>query len=145
MNYLAEKTARSLSDLLPSLIKGAEVEFFAKAEITSSQFIVLMVLYHLKQCTMGQLAKIIHVEMPTATGLINRLIRLGYVKRETGTKDRRKIYIYVTGRGLKLISGFKVIARRRWKKILLCLNKQELESFSRIIKKLSLHIKTMNI
>lgn len=145
MNNLAKKAARELSDLLPSLIKGAEVEFFAKVEITSSQFIVLMALYHLKQCTMGQLAKIIRVEMPTATGLADRLIRLGYIKRETGIKDRRQIYISVTGKGLKLISGFKAIARRRWKKVLLCLTKLELESFSKIINKLSLYIKKMNI
>lgn len=145
MNYLVEKAARGLSDLLPSVIKGAEVEFFAKAKITNSQFIVLMALYHLKRCTMGQLAKTIHVEMPTATGLVDRLIRLGYIKRESGIKDRRKIYIYVTTKGLKLISGFKAIAKRRWRKILQHLNKRELKSFSKIINKLSLYLKEMNI
>lgn len=145
MNNLAKKAARELSDLLPSLIKGAEVEFFAKARITNSQFIVLMALYHLRRCTMGQLAKSIHVEMPTATGLIDRLIRLGYVKREPGIKDRRQIYIYVTSKGFKLISGFKTIARRRWRKILCHLNERELNSFSNIINKLSLYLKEMNI
>lgn len=39
-----------------------------------------------------------------ATGLVDRLERLGYAERQVDERDRRKVMVHITSKGLKLVS-----------------------------------------
>lgn len=138
MDRHIKKTTAAIADFLPGLISGAQLEFFSKSNITNSQFIALMAVFHADRCTMGFLAKRLHVSTPTVTGLIDRLIKLGLVERIPSEKDRRKIYIEVTKKGNALIKDFKGVVRRRWGRLLAGLSPMEVETFRRIFEKLRL-------
>jgi DNA-binding MarR family transcriptional regulator len=48
---------------------------------------------------MRELANIIHRRQPTVTTLVNKLIQIGYVRKETDSKDERVSIISLTRKG----------------------------------------------
>jgi DNA-binding MarR family transcriptional regulator len=54
---------------------------------------------------MSQVADYVNVPMSTATGIIDRLVRNGYMERERSDTDRRVVVIKLTEKGKSLIEG----------------------------------------
>ena len=48
---------------------------------------------------MGEIAEHLHIELPSATSLLNKLVGLQLVKRQQDTKDRRLVRITLTKAG----------------------------------------------
>lgn len=55
--------------------------------------------------TVGELAEWLQIKHHSAVGLVNRLVTQGLVMRNTGTEDRRQVYISLTEHGLELLSA----------------------------------------
>lgn len=127
-----DETASTIASVVPGLISGAELEFFSGAKVTNCQLIAIMAIFQAGRCTMGQLAKKLHVSTPTVTGLVDRLTRLRLAKRVHSRKDRRKVYIDLSEKGRALIAGFKGMVRRRWSRLLTALNPADVKNFRRI-------------
>ena len=89
-----------------------------------------------RRCTMGSLARNMHVRMPTATGVIDRLVRAGYVRRIPHPTDRRQVIVAVTAKGQHFIRDFQALIRRRWEEVLRSLSSRELATFHHVITKL---------
>lgn len=66
---------------------------------------ILAVLYVEGKSTMHDIAKKIHRTKPTITVLVDKLEKLGFVKREKSLEDNRITYIALTDKGLE----FKVL------------------------------------
>jgi len=122
-------------------MSGMQIEFFAKHNITSSQFVTLMAMFHRGRCSMGQLSSGLSVSMPTVTGLINRLIKLEMVERGTCPEDRRKVFVELTPKGSGLIKEFKAVVRKRWGGLLTALTSGEVRAYGDIFEKLSIQMK----
>jgi DNA-binding MarR family transcriptional regulator len=45
--------------------------------------------------------------MPAATGLVQRLEKLGFVKRFADKEDRRKVMVQATPKGIRLVEGIR--------------------------------------
>ncbi|MCM8766241.1 MAG: MarR family transcriptional regulator [Candidatus Omnitrophica bacterium] len=82
-----------------------------KGKISLPQFIVLDFLYKEKRAIMSKIAEILSVSAPAATGIVNKLVRDGYLIREYDSKNRRIILIRLTNKGRDLIK--KIIEQRR--------------------------------
>jgi len=136
-----KKTIDAVAEFLPALMSGVQLEFFAKNNITNSQFITLMAIHHSGRCTMSRLAQGLHVAMPTVTGLIDRLIKSDLVTRVAGQEDRRQVYVELSAKGQKLIKDFKGVVRHRWGGLLSALEPDEVRAYGGILEKLSGHIK----
>jgi DNA-binding MarR family transcriptional regulator len=72
-------------------------------QLTIGQGYTLQVLYDSRGRTMGELAKLSNVTMPTMTENISKLFALGYVQRHHDASDRRKVLVTLTTRGKKII------------------------------------------
>jgi DNA-binding MarR family transcriptional regulator len=136
MNKHAGITAKSISNILPGLMSGVELKFFTKNNITTSQFLTLMTIFHSKKCTAGCLAESLYVTMPTVTGLVDRLTKLKLVRRIPCEEDRRKVFIELTDKGKDIINGFKEIIQRRWTNFLEPLSPSECETFLKLFEKI---------
>ena len=88
------------------------------------------------ECTMGTLARNLHVRMPTATGIVSRLVRAGYVRRHPKPEDRRQIVVTLTPKGYAFIQAFQAVVRHRWEEVLRSLKPTELATFHRVVTKL---------
>ena len=60
---------------------------------------ILVCLYQKDKMTMKDIADKIHKTRPTVTVLVDKLEKLGYIKREVSEKDNRYTYIYLTKKG----------------------------------------------
>jgi DNA-binding MarR family transcriptional regulator len=56
---------------------------------------------------MTRVAELMGHSTPAATGLVQRLEKLGYVKRNHELEDRRKVTVTVTAKGTRLVEGVR--------------------------------------
>jgi len=90
-----------------------------------------------KNPSMKEVADYFCVAPPSATSLVNPLIKSQMLKRIGDKSDRRAIRLIITLKGMKkLKDGFGKI-QNRMRKILIKLNKKEQENLIKILKKLS--------
>src|SRR3990167_600409 len=131
----------AISQLMPNIIRGIQLDFFVKKGVTQTQFLVLTAVRAYGRCTMGVLARNLHIRMPTATGIIDRLVQRGYVRRLAMADDRRQVAVELTPAGTQFIQQFQAIARRRWEEVMSTLRVGELRAFHRIITKLQTQVR----
>src|SRR6266567_1787762 len=87
---------QAMARLIPNIIRGAQLETVARSGVTHTQFIVLMALKAHRQCVMSALARSLHASLPTATGIVNRLVQAGLVRRRPVPEDRRQVMVELT-------------------------------------------------
>ena len=71
---------------------------------------ILVCLYKNDKMTMKDIADKIHRTRPTVTVLVDKLEKLGYLKREVFEKDNRYTYICLTQKGLDFKPIFEQIS-----------------------------------
>ena len=131
-----DKITHEISVMIPKLMKGARPEFLSKAHITSAQMIMLVAIHDYGRCKLGTLAKTRGISPPTATGLIDRLVRAGYVKRSPDPEDKRAVSVSLTKKGEKIVQDFLNTVQKRWKNILVHLSTEEQRQYLNILRKI---------
>ena len=102
-DMLNNETMLKLIRVSEALVKAGD-RFFSKYGVTSAQYDVLVILkYSYKRVTQGDLGGRRVVSRSNITGIIDRLEKLGFVKREGSADDHRVKYIAITRRGIDLI------------------------------------------
>ena len=135
------EVSRAVAELMPNIIRGTQLDFFIKRGVTQTQFLVLASIRAYERCTMSTLAHNLHVRMPTATGIVDRLVRAGYVRRLPDPQDRRQVIVTLTAKGEAFIRDFQAVVRTRWEEVLKTLAPQELEAFYGVVTKLSAQLR----
>ena len=78
-----------------------------RGKVSFPQYFLLGFLAHGDRLTMSEIASRMGHTTAAATGLVDRLEKLGYVTRAHGTDDRRKILVHITRRGLNLVGQIR--------------------------------------
>jgi DNA-binding MarR family transcriptional regulator len=86
-----------------SLIDPIRVRTWKELELTVTQLLVLFLLRETPGMPAGALAEDLRVTPPTVTGLVDRLVRMGVVRREEDPKDRRLVRNVLTERGQEIL------------------------------------------
>lgn len=109
-----EEFADRLSEIMPVIMK----EFVRRhsrdvyrLQVTPPQFLVMDFIYKREEARMKDLAQFMSVAMATMTGIVERLVRHGYVKRVPDKQDRRIIKVRMTSQGEILMK--RILKRRR--------------------------------
>ena len=131
-----QEASRAMAELMPNIIRGVQLDFFIKRGVTQSQFLVLAAIRAYGRCTMGTLARSLHVSMPTVTGIVERLVRANHVRRRSKPEDRRQVIVELTPRGQTFFQQFEAVAKHRWEEVLRSLEPQELRAFYDVVTKL---------
>ena len=79
-------------------------------ELAPSHGDILVCLYKNGKMTMKDIANCIHRTKPTVTVLVDKLEKLGYLKRESSDKDSRYTYIILTQKGEDFKATFEKIS-----------------------------------
>jgi len=130
----------AIAEFMPQMIRGTQLEFFARHPVTQTQFFMLLAIDSYGECKMSALASNMKITMPTTTGVIDRLVRSGLVDRNTKADDRRQVLVRLTDKGEKLIDAFKAVMRARWAKVLKGIAAKDQQIFYEIILKLQKHL-----
>ena len=78
-----------------------------RGNVSYPQFFLLAYLSSEEYLTMSDIAKKMGHSTAAATGLVDRLEKLGYVERIHAAEDRRKIMVRITQKGVELVSHMR--------------------------------------
>jgi DNA-binding MarR family transcriptional regulator len=78
-----------------------------KDNISFAQFFLLSYLAMSKKLMMTDIARKMGHSTAAATGLVDRLEKLGYMERTHAIDDRRKVLVRITAKGVDLVSRLR--------------------------------------
>jgi DNA-binding MarR family transcriptional regulator len=99
----AERLADIFTAIQRSFILQLSKEL-ARGNVSFPQYCLLGFLGQQKHLTMSEIAQRMGHTTAAATGLVDRLEKLGHVRRVHAKDDRRKIEVQITGSGMTLVS-----------------------------------------
>lgn len=80
-------------------------------KFSKTELFTMLYLHKRKEATMTELVEYINSPMSTATGIVDRLVRSGYVSRGRSEADRRIVVLSLTGEGSELMGRLKGMVR----------------------------------
>jgi DNA-binding MarR family transcriptional regulator len=101
-----EQFADRLVRLMPRLMRHLMTQdrnYLARGLITLPQLWALHQVAERKTCTMRLLAQSLGLKSSTVTGLVDRLVKLGLLKRFNSRTDRRVVLAGITPKGRKIL------------------------------------------
>ena len=78
-----------------------------KGNVSYAQFFLLGYLANENFLTMTDISKKMGHSTAAATGLVDRLEKLGYVQRLHASEDRRKVMVQITKKGIELVERIR--------------------------------------
>lgn len=99
-----------------------------KGNVSYPQFFLLTYLSSEEYLTMSDIAKKMGHSTAAATGLVDRLEKLGYVERMHAAEDRRKIMVCITSLGLQLVAKMRSEIATDLSSILASMDEEETEN-----------------
>lgn len=105
-NRASGETAEQLADFLMLAQRSCFLEIskdLNAGRISYAQLFLLGCLDQAESLTMSEIAKKMGHSTAAATGLVDRLQKLGYVARMHAEEDRRKILVMITEKGRRII------------------------------------------
>lgn len=119
---------RFLTTLMGELTRG---------KVSFPQFFLLGHLCSHGKTGMSSIAEIMGHTTPAATGLVQRLEKLGYVARTTGKGDRRKVTVSATPKGVRLVGGIRAEMTLNLEKVMALLSPREQRAWLDIYRKIN--------
>ncbi|HSS92383.1 MAG TPA: MarR family transcriptional regulator [Candidatus Dormibacteraeota bacterium] len=86
-------------------------------DISMQQLRAIYMLRDEEVATVGRLAELFGIGLPSASVLADRLVRAGYVERSEDTADRRRVLLTLTRAGIQLVTELQEgshLLLRRW-------------------------------
>jgi len=102
-------------------------------EATPIQVMLLFFLQKKDGSSLTQISQGLMLENPTVTGLIDRLEKLGYVKRSDHPKDRRVYLVHLTEKGNRVADKALPIVKKLNEEIKKGYSKEEVENFKKVL------------
>jgi DNA-binding MarR family transcriptional regulator len=102
-------------------------------EVTPIQVMLLFFLQKNDGSSLTQISQGLMLENPTVTGLIDRLEKLGYVKRSDHPNDRRVYLVHLTEKGNKVAKKALPIVKKLNEEIKKGYSKEEIENFKKVL------------
>jgi len=102
-------------------------------EVTPIQVMLLFFLQKNDGSSLTQISQGLMLENPTVTGLIDRLEKLGYVKRSDHPNDRRVYLVHLTEKGKKVANKALPIIKKLNEEIKKGYSKEEMEGFQKVL------------
>lgn len=97
---------------------------------------ILVCLYKNGKMTMKDIANSIHRTKPTVTVLVDKLEKLGYLKREASDEDSRSTNIVLTQKGEDFQATFEKISKNLNEMLYKNLSDKEIEILEELLKKI---------
>ena len=121
---------------LASSMLRRRADALIQGKITFPQYIALEVLSADKPLKMKDIAGVLRITLPAATGLVNRLAVMKLVKRMYDKEDRRVIFIVLTKDGKKITETTRDTRKKIIAEIFSVLTSGERQAYLTILNKI---------
>lgn len=125
--YLVSMAQNRLQGRLKSALAAEGVR------VTPAQSGILFLLKAKDGRTMTELGRALAIDNATITGLVDRLERDGFVRRNKSASDRRALNVSITPEGVEEVDRAKVIVKRVNESIKAGFSPGEIEAFKKIL------------
>ena len=75
--------------------------------VSKTELLAMLIVDRYGEVIMSQISDYINAPFSTTTGLVNRLVKNGYLQRERSDEDRRIVAIQLTDKGKSMMSELK--------------------------------------
>ena len=134
---LRHQTISRISQIVAQLVWLGNKRFaqqLAAYGLTAPQYFTLFsLLLQGEACPMNVLAESTYQDAATVTGIVNRLVKLGYVSRQRGQDDRRKVYVKLEETGRQVVEEIRRVNHDNWRRSFSALNQHELDEMLRML------------
>ena len=127
-------------DIIFAFSRVMREKMSVKSDIAQLSMVQLQTLVFLKKnpsSPMRKVAEFLQIELPSATNLIEKLVKSRLVERRLDTKDKRSVKISLTEKGKLLLGKAKRERQKNIGKVLSLLSKKEQQTLSTILEKLT--------
>ena len=107
------------------------------AHLSIQQIQTLSFLRQKENAQMSEIAEYFHIELPSATSLLNKLVALQLVKRQADEKDRRMVRIVLTDAGRDMLKKAMEEKVTHIEHMLSFLTESEQQELLRLLEKLN--------
>ncbi len=128
------RIAEEISIIMPRITRQILSDLFQAVDIPQAQLKLIMTLYQSGPCSPCDIGRQLRVSAPTATGIVARLEKAGYVRRSANKDDRRMVMVELTEAGKKVAHQVKQKAVERWAAVLAKLPVEDAEKYLAILK-----------
>ena len=132
LSEFSDQVVEIMPVIMREFYKKQTAEFY-KMKITLPQFVVLEILHREGQSRMTDLARLINVSTAAMTGIVDRLVRDGYVARASDPDDRRIIRVDLTAKGSKAVKNITDQRKQIFSKIFGVLSQEDREGYLKIL------------
>jgi len=94
-------------------------------------------LIEIEKPTMKRIAEYLHIKAPSATSLVNGLVKAGYIKRMTDQNDRRRVQMIITDKGKEFLKDGLKQMTEKLKEVLLRLEQKQINNFIQIMEEIN--------
>jgi DNA-binding MarR family transcriptional regulator len=101
--------------------------------ITPAQAGILFLLKKKDGQSMTEISKMLSMDNSTITGLVDRLEKAGFVRRDDSPSDRRMFLIYITPQGVEESNRARTIIRKVNEEIKSGFSEKEIQTFKKIL------------
>jgi DNA-binding MarR family transcriptional regulator len=123
---LIKKILKLSEDIYNSIPLDIPPEWL-ESDLSVAQLRVLLVLQSQGPSRMSSIASVIGVALPTATGVLDNLVRKGLAIRENDPQDRRLVICKLSSQGQNLINKLWMSGRFQMENLLDGLTEEQLE------------------
>ncbi len=113
------------------IVDPVRLRLWSEAQLTTSQLRLLFAIRQEPGATLSQLATMLRVSPPTASGLVDRLVRQDFVRRDADPNDRRFVCHFLTDGGVAILGELEREGRTLLEVILARLSDSELDELVR--------------
>lgn len=135
LSSFSEEVLRIMPQVLRATFRKSK-DVLTQGKISLPQFLLLDILDLKGAIKMNVIAKSLRITLPGATGLVNRSVKMGMVRRLTDERDRRIVLIVLTSRGKATISQVRLSRRRAIEDVFSVLTVKERITYVDILRKL---------
>lgn len=131
--YFVSKTKKKMTQFIEKQLSDKGID-----DLVPSYGNILTALYNNDgELSMKAIGDLIGKEKSTITALINKLEKLGYVKKVKCKEDRRITYVQLTDKGRAIEPQFNMISKEVQKTAYKGFTPEEKETFLRLLKKMN--------
>jgi len=113
-----------------------------KGRLSFPQFLLLSFLVQDESpVTMTEISRRMQHTTAAATGLVDRLEKLGLIRRQQGPKDRSKVFVSISAKGVELVQEIRQDMVQNLLRLMGYLNESEQASWLTIYEKIFPHCK----
>jgi len=131
--YFISKTKKKMLNYIQKQLKEKDLN-----DLVPSYGNILTVLYDNDgKLSMKEIGQLIGKDKSTVTPLVNKLLRLGYIKKEKCKEDRRITYVKITEKGKEIENKFNDISKEVYSTAYKGFSVEEKEELLKLLKKLN--------